>query len=224
MRALLLLATCAALSVAGEDEAKRLRAATETITEMMGTSDRAVPQEILDNSTCAAVIPGMKKAGFIVGGQYGKGFLTCRNDNGTGWKSPAAIRIEGGSVGLQIGGAETDVILLVKSRRGAEKLMSSKFTLGGDVTAAAGPVGREANAQTDLQMRAEILSYSRSRGVFAGISLEGSTLREDAKANAELYGAARSSKEILSTPGATPEVAKPFVAALTKYSGRFGKR
>ncbi|MCX6594186.1 MAG: lipid-binding SYLF domain-containing protein [Acidobacteria bacterium] len=224
MRTFLLFVTAAALAVAGEDEAKRLRAATETIAEMMGTSDRAVPQEILDKSTCAAVIPGMKKAGFIVGGQFGKGFLTCRNDDGTGWKSPAAIRIEGGSIGLQIGGAETDVILLVKSRRGAEKLMSSKFTLGGDVTAAAGPVGREANAQTDLQMRAEILSYSRSRGVFAGISLEGSTLREDAKANEALYGQARSSKEILTTPGQTPEVAKPFIAALTKYSGRAGKK
>ena len=126
---------------------------------------------------CVVIVPAMKQGGFIVGAKYGKGFITCRI--GRGWSAPGAVRVEGGSFGFQIGGAETDVVMLVMNERGADRLLSSKFTLGAEGSVAAGPVGRAATAQTDAKMTAEILSWSRSRGVFAGISLSGATLRED---------------------------------------------
>ena len=135
-------------------------------------------------------MPGLKKGAFILGAKYGKGFVSCRKAGGTGWTAPATVRVEGGSIGLQIGGAETDVVMLVMNERGMQKLMSSKFTLGGEGEVAAGPVGRNASAQTDAKLQAEILSWSRSRGAFAGISLQGATLREDMEDNQELYGKA----------------------------------
>lgn len=223
MRLISLTTIGALLAIGGEAETKRLQEATDTIHEMLKADDKGIPQELLDNSMCAIIVPGMKKAAFLIGGKFGRGFMSCRNDNGIGWKAPAAVRVEGGSVGFQIGGSETDVIMLVKSRKGAEKLMESKFTLGGDVSVAGGPVGRTSTAQTDLQMRAEILSWSRARGVFAGAALDGATLREDKETNKELYGKEMTSKEVLSSSMATPAVAKPFVAALTKHSGRAGK-
>ena len=134
------------------------------LTSVIGSSDRGIPQELLSRAECVIIVPGLENAGFIVGAQYGHGFTVCRRENGAGWAAPAAIRIEGGSFGFQIGGSQTDVIILVMSERGADKLLSSRFTLGAGGSVAAGPVGRTATAQTDAQMHAEILVWSRSHG------------------------------------------------------------
>lgn len=215
---LLVLAAIAGLSQS--DDQKRLDAATAVLHDTMATSDQAIPQELLDKGECVVVIPGMKKGAFIVGAQYGRGFLSCRKASGAGWTAPGAVRLEGGSIGFQIGGQETDIILLVMSKRGAERMMTSKFTLGGDVSVAAGPVGRTSTAETDALMRAEILSWSRSRGVFAGVSLKGSTLREDGDVNKRMYGKEYKNKQIVDSGLATPKAAQPLLAALTKYSPR----
>jgi lipid-binding SYLF domain-containing protein len=144
---------------------KRLEEAAAVFSEIMATPDKAIPQDLLEKAHCIVIVPGVKKRAFIVGGKYGKGYLSCRNKSGVNWSAPATVRIEGGSVGFQIGGSETDVIMLVMNERGADRLLSSKFTLGGEGQVAAGPVGRTATAETDAYMRAEILSWSRSRGV-----------------------------------------------------------
>jgi lipid-binding SYLF domain-containing protein len=162
----------------------------------------------------------MKKGAFIVGAKYGRGFVTCRKEGGVGWSAPGGVRVEGGSVGFQIGGSETDVVMLVMNERGASRLLSSKFTLGGDASVAAGPVGRSVTAQTDATMRAEILSWSRSRGVFAGISLQGATLRQDEDANTGLYGKKITNREIVTANTTPPADAAPLLAALNKYSSR----
>ena len=155
------------------------------LTEIMSAPDKGIPQDLLGKAECLVVVPGVKKAAFIVGAKYGKGFMLCRRAGG-GWSAPAAIRVEGGSVGFQIGGSETDVLLLVMNQGGAKKLMQSKFTVGADANAALGPVGRDSSAETDAQMHAEILTYSRSRGLFAGVSLQGATLRPDEDWNKEI--------------------------------------
>ncbi|MCW5963408.1 MAG: lipid-binding SYLF domain-containing protein [Bryobacterales bacterium] len=215
-----LLALAAIFCVAQSDDEKRLEAATAVLHETMAISDQAVPQELLDKGECVVVIPGMKKGAFIVGAQYGRGFLSCRKAGGAGWSAPGAVRLEGGSIGFQIGGQETDIILLVMSKRGADRMMTSKFTLGGDVSVAAGPVGRTSTAETDAMMRAEILSWSRSRGVFAGVSLKGSTMREDGDVNKRMYGKEYKNKQIVDSGLAVPKGAQPMLAALTKYSPR----
>src|ERR1700722_10996952 len=153
----------------------RLDASADTLTDMMRASDKGIPHDLLDKAKCVVVVPGMKKAGFIFGAKYGRGFAVCQR--GGRWSAPAAMRVEGGSVGFQIGASETDVVLLVMNDGGMKHLLSDKFTIGGEATAAAGPLGRNASAQTDAELNAEMLSYSRSRGLFAGISLEGATLR-----------------------------------------------
>src|SRR5579862_507569 len=153
--------------------ADRLDDAAAVISEIMDTPDKGIPQDLLDRSQCIVIVPGLKKGAFIVGGKYGKGFVNCRKEGGLGWTAPAAVRVEGGSFGFQIGGAETDVVLLVMNERGMKKILASKFTMGAEGEVAAGPVGRSAGAQTDALMNAEILSWSRTRGVFAGISLQG---------------------------------------------------
>ena len=199
---------------------QRLEDATVVFSEIMGTPDKGIPQELLDKSQCVVIVPGLKKGAFIIGAKYGKGFVSCRKAGGTGWTAPATVRVEGGSIGLQIGGAETDVVMLVMNERGMQKLMSSKFTLGGEGEVAAGPVGRNASAQTDAKLQAEILSWSRSRGVFAGISLQGATLREDLEDNQELYGKAYENREILGGKVATPAAASKLISLLDKYSAR----
>lgn len=198
----------------------RLEDAAIVFEEIMGIKDRAIPQDLLDKSACIVVVPGMKKGGFILAAKYGKGYISCRQKDGTGWSAPGAMRIEGGSFGLLIGGAETDIVLLVMNERGADKLLSSKFTLGGEGSVAAGPVGRDSSAQTDAQMRAEILSYSRSRGAFAGVSLTGSTMREDSSDNQTLYGRRLTNREIVRGTVAPPESAKRFISLLNKHSPR----
>jgi lipid-binding SYLF domain-containing protein len=161
-----------------------------------------------------------KKAGFIVGGKYGRGFAMCRRTSGTGWTAPAPIRIEGGSFGLQIGATEQDVILLVMNEGGMKRLLGDKFTIGADAAVAAGPVGRAASAQTDAVMRAEMLSYSRSRGIFGGLTLEGATLRPDDDASKELYTNAVTNKEILTGDVKTPAAAAKLEALLNRNSAR----
>jgi lipid-binding SYLF domain-containing protein len=218
LKPLYLLFFAAAAVFGKEVEAlQRLTEATAVLQEMMTAPDRSIPQDLLAKSQCIVVVPGLKKGAFIVGGKYGKGFISCRK-LGDGWSAPGTVRVEGGSLGFQIGGSESDVIMLVMSGRGAEKLLQSKFTLGGEGEVAAGPVGRDATAQTDAMMRAEILSWSRSRGVFAGISLQGATLRQDLDDNGAIYGRKITNKEVVQSNMPVPNAAKPLVSALNKYS------
>ena len=197
----------------------RLDASAEALADMMKAADKGIPQDLLDKAHCVVIVPGMKKAGFIFGAKYGRGFAACRRAT-SGWSAPAAMRVEGGSVGFQIGASETDVVLLVMNDGGMKHLLSDKFTVGGDATAAAGPIGRDASAQTDAMMHAEMLSYSRSRGLFAGISLEGATLRPDAETNRELYGRSASNREILTGDFKTPSAAGKFERALNRDSAQ----
>jgi lipid-binding SYLF domain-containing protein len=223
MRIAVLIALAAASVMLAKEKNKttqRLDDAVDVITEIMDTPDKGIPQDLLDKSQCMVIVPGLKKGAFILGGKYGKGFVSCRRSGGQGWTAPGAIRVEGGSVGFQIGGSEADVILLVMNERGMKKLLSSKFTLGAEGEVAAGPVGRDATAQTDALMRAEILSWSRSRGVFAGISLQGATLREDLDDNKELYGRAYENQEILEGKASTPAAASKLISLLSKYSAK----
>lgn len=197
---------------------ERLADSADLFTEIMGAPDKSIPQDLLDKSACIVLVPGLKKGAFVIGGKYGRGFAVCRNSGGQGWGPPAAIRIEGGSVGFQIGVSSSDVILLVMNERGMKKLTSSKFTIGADATAAAGPVGRTASAQTDALMTAEILSWSRSRGAFAGVSLDGATLRNDLDENKTMYGQDWNSKQILGSGAKPPESAGKLITVLNKYS------
>jgi lipid-binding SYLF domain-containing protein len=196
----------------------RLNAATDTLTDMMRASDKGIPQNLLDKAKCVVVIPGMKKAGFIIGAKVGAGFAVCRHNGQAGWSAPAGMRVEGGSVGFQIGASETDVVLLVMNDGGMRHLLADKFTIGGDATAAAGPIGRATSAQTDAAMNAEMLSYSRARGLFAGISLEGATVHADTEANKELYGREATNREILTGDFKTPAIAERFERTLTRES------
>ena len=196
----------------------RLDASADTLADMMHAADKGIPQDLMNKARCVVVIPGMKKAGFIFGGKYGRGFAACRHAGGSGWSAPAAMRVEGGSVGFQIGGSETDVVLLVMNDGGMKHLLSDKFTVGGEATAAAGPVGRDASAETDAMLNAEMLSYSRARGLFAGISLEGATLRPDEETNRELYGRSATNREILTGDFKTPASAEKFKHALNRES------
>jgi len=196
----------------------RLDASADTLTDMMRASDRGIPQDLIDKAQCVVVLPGMKKAGLVFGAEYGRGFATCRRHGGSGWSAPAAMRSEGGSFGFQIGASETDVVLLVMNDGGMKHLLSDKFTVGGDARVAAGPIGRDASAQTDAMMNAEMLAYSRSRGLFAGISLEGATLRPDGETNRELYGHESTNREILTGDFKTPVVARRFEHALNRDS------
>ena len=197
----------------------RLQTATTVLSEIMAAPDKGIPQDLLEGAHCIVVVPGLKKGAFIVGGKYGKGFMSCRRATGVGWSAPAAMRVEGGSFGFQIGGSETDAIMLVMNTRGATKLMESKFTLGGDASVAAGPVGRSSTANTDAKMQAEILTYSRSRGAFAGVALDGATLRPDEEGNKELYGNENlKTQQIVEGKVKTTAAGRQFVAQLNKYS------
>jgi lipid-binding SYLF domain-containing protein len=213
---------CAPLFAADDKtkNADRLEDSAALFSEVMATPDKSIPQSLLDKASCIVVVPSLKKAAFVIGGKYGRGFALCRAQGGTGWGPPAAIRIEGGSFGIQIGFSATDVILLIMNERGMKRLMTSKFTIGGEATAAAGPVGRDASAQTDALMTAEILSWSRSKGLFAGASLDGSTLRTDLDENRIMYGQRWDTKQIIDSGAKPPEAASKLLAALNKYSMR----
>ena len=196
----------------------RLDASADTLIDMMRASDHGIPQDLMDKARCVVVIPGMKKAGFIFGAEVGRGFAVCRREGGSGWSAPAGMRSAGGSFGFQIGASETDVVLLIMNDGGMRHLLSDKFTLGGDASVAAGPIGRDASARTDVMMNAEILSYSRSRGLFAGIALSGVSLRPDGEANRVLYGRDSTNREILTGDFKTPEMARKFEHALHRDS------
>ncbi len=200
--------------------AERLNASATVLKEIMEAPDQGIPEDLLGKAHCVAVIPGVKKAGFIIGAKYGRGFLMCRKDIGAGWGSPAAVRVEGGSFGFQIGVSETDVVMLLMDQRSMKGILSSKFTLGGGAEVAAGPVGRSTTAQTDATMRAKILSYSRSRGVFAGLALTGATLRQDKDENKALYGKALTNEQIVDSKVAPPKEATDLLNLLNKYSRR----
>jgi lipid-binding SYLF domain-containing protein len=206
------------LLAAGNEAEQRLEAAAVVFSEVMTAPDQGISRDLLQNAQCVAIVPDLKTAAFVVGGKYGKGYLSCRRAGGEGWSAPAAVRIEGGSVGFQIGASSTDLIMLVMTERGATKLMSSEFTLGAEASVAAGPVGRTATAQSDVQVSADILSWSRSQGLFAGVALEGATLREDLDDNATLYGKRLGTSDIVRTGVRAPEAAARLIALLTEYS------
>jgi SH3 domain-containing YSC84-like protein 1 len=210
--------------VAKEEKSKnaeRLDDSASLLSEIMGTPDRSIPQSLLDKSACMVLVPGLKKGAFVFGGKYGRGFAFCRaNGSGPGWGPPAAVAIEGGSFGLQVGFSSSDLVLLIMNERGAKKLNSSKFTIGAEATAAAGPVGRNATAQTDALLTAEILSWSRSRGFFGGVSLDGATLRSDVNENEAMYGKRWENKQILTSGAKPPASAAKVLALLNKFSPR----
>ena len=208
------------LLAADTEPAKRLGEAATVFSEIMTSPDKGIPQELLEKAHCIVIVPDLKTAAFVVGGKYGKGYLSCRNTSGPGWSAPATVRIEGGSVGFQIGGSSTDLIMLVMSERGADKLLESKFTLGAEGSVAAGPIGRTATAQTDAQMHADILSWSRSQGLFAGVALEGATLRQDLDDNATLYGKRLEKRAIVTTGVRPPQAAARLLSLLNRYSAR----
>ena len=202
-------------TVAWADTHARLSAAADSINELSVAPDKSIPADLLKKAQCIVVVPSMKSGAMIVGADYGRGFASCRT--ASGWSGPAAVKVEGGSFGFQIGGTETEVVMLVMNKEGVNRLLSDKFTLGGEVKVAAGPVGRSGDAKTDAAMTAEILSYSRARGVFAGVALNGATLREDDGGNKDLYGKEMSNKVILSGEVPAPEGASKFLSAVRHF-------
>lgn len=222
---LLLVAVLALAPLMAKDKepAERLHEAAAVFSEIMAATDTSIPQDLLTDSHCIVIVPELKTAAFVFGAKYGKGYLSCRARAGKGWSAPGTVRIEGGSVGFQIGGSSTDLIMLVMTERGADKLLSSKFTLGVEGSVAAGPVGRTATAQTDAQMKADILSWSRSQGLFAGVALEGATLRQDLDDNATLYGKKLENREIVTTGVPAPKAAAELLALLNKHSAQEGR-
>ncbi len=204
----------------GAEPAKRLGQATAVLSEIMAMPDKGIPSDLMGKAHCIVVVPGLKKLAFVVGGEYGSGYLSCRNKGGVGWSAPGSIRIKGGSVGFQIGGSDTDLVMLVMNKGGIDRLLSDKFTLGADASVAAGPVGRTAAAQTDAEMHAEILSWSRTQGVFAGISLEGATLGQDLAENKVIYHRALKNREIVTQGIRVPKVAANLIGLLNKDSSR----
>jgi SH3 domain-containing YSC84-like protein 1 len=203
-----------------DDTTNRLNAAADVVSEMMGAPDKGIPKDLLDKSACVVVVPSVKKAAFIIGAKYGRGFIVCRHKSGRGWSAPGAVKIEGGSFGLQIGGSATDVVMLLMNQSAIDKLLSSKFTIGADASAAAGPVGRTASAQTDAQLHAELLTYSRAQGLFAGVSLDGASLRPDDDANKDMYGKKMSNRDVVLGTVKAPSTAARLIAELDKRSNR----
>jgi lipid-binding SYLF domain-containing protein len=210
--------TFSSLLAADDETTKRLNDAAIVFAEVMDAPDKGIPQDLLEKAHCIVIVPDLKTAAFLVGAKYGKGYVSCRNRSGAGWSAPGSVRIEGGSVGFQIGGSSTDLIMLIMSERGSDKLLSSRFTLGAEGSVAAGPVGRTVTAQTDAQMRAEILSWSRSQGLFAGVALEGATLRQDLDDNAILYGKRLENRAIVTTGVRAPAAAARLLTLLNRYS------
>lgn len=208
--------TAASMLASGSEQ--RIDHAASALQELMRTPDKGIPHDLLERATCIVIIPGMKKGAFVFGGKYGRGFAACRGR--AGWGAPAAVRIEGASFGLQIGGSSTDIFMLVMNAKGMNRLIADKFTLGGEAAAAAGPIGRETSANTDVLMSAEILTWSRSRGVFAGVSLEGATIRPDVGENEKLYGKRMSNKEIITGNVRTPGSARALTSVLNQYANR----
>lgn len=218
-----ILATCAVTLLgsqvfAATDKQKidsRLTRATTVIKEIMATPDKAIPDSILSSAKCVAVVPGFKKGAFVFGGEYGQGVVTCKTARG--WSAPAFIQMTGGSWGLQIGAQSTDLVLVAVNSKGMQDLMQSKFKIGGNASASAGPVGRDASAATNLTLKSELLTYSRSQGLFAGIDLSGTVVHQNTADTRVFYGTDRPFTSILSGKVATPMAARPFVASVARY-------
>jgi SH3 domain-containing YSC84-like protein 1 len=209
--------TLSGVAFALEAAASRLGSATTVLNEIMATPDSGIPTEILGAAKCVAVVPSLLKGGFVVGGAHGRGMATCRT--AAGWSAPAPLTTTGGSIGFQIGGQAVDLIMVVMNDRGMQALLTNKFKLGADASVAAGPVGRHAEGATDWKMRAEVLTYSRARGLFAGISFNGAVIKQDEDATRELYGRMVDFKTILTGAVQTPQSAEAFIAAIRKAAG-----
>lgn len=209
-------------ALAASAASNRLDEATSDLKAMINAGDKSIPQNLINKAECIVVIPNLKKGGFIVGAEYGKGFFSCRKRSGIGWSAPGSVRIAGGKFGFLIGGAETDLVMLVMNRNGMEHLLRNKFQIGGEASAAAGPIGRNASAMTDAEMHAEILSYSRQRGIFGGLDISGATVTEDDKTNRELYGRAISNRNLASGKAGVPvpPAAEEFIHTLNRISSR----
>jgi lipid-binding SYLF domain-containing protein len=215
-----MLALGASLLMAAPLASDRLASAADAFKEVMGIPDKAIPQGLINKAQCFVIVPSLKEGAFVFGGKYGKGFVTCRKDGGVGWSAPGSIRIEGGSFGFQIGGESVDVFMLIMNKKGMDRLLSTKFTLGADAQATAGPVGRSTQAETDAAMTAEILTWSRSKGLFGGVALTGATLRPDDDWNKELYGRAIKNREIITGNVPPPPAAASLMEQLNKISSR----
>ncbi len=215
-----LLALGASLLLAAPLATDRLGNAAEAFKEVMGIPDKAIPQGLINKAQCFVIVPSLKEGAFVFGGKYGKGFVSCRKEGGVGWSAPGSIRIEGGSFGFQIGGEAIDVFMLIMNKKGMDRLLSTKFTLGADAQATAGPVGRSTQAETDAALTAEILTWSRSRGLFGGLALTGATLRGDDDWNKELYGQPIKNREIVTGNVAPPAAAAALMEELNKFSSR----
>jgi lipid-binding SYLF domain-containing protein len=213
---LVLLVTLTAVASDRDDDVNRTNKATQVFKEIMNTPDQGIPQELLESAKCIAIIPGDVKFAFIFGGNYGRGLATCRT--GHGWSAPMFLAIEGGSVGYQIGGSSTDIVMLFMNDHALKSLLSDKFKLGADASVAAGPVGRSAAAGTDLKLDAEILSYSRSKGLFAGVSLNGAVVQADKSGDEAMYGHDVNRHEILSGKVAVPESAQALLHEIGGYA------
>jgi lipid-binding SYLF domain-containing protein len=210
----ILLATPAFLPAQEETPDKRLQNSASTFRDLMSAPDRGIPRKLLERAQCIIIVPGMKKAAFVVGGEYGRGFASCRIPGS--WSAPAPVRLAGGSFGVQLGADSADIILVITSQRGMERLMSDKFSIGADLAAAAGPVGRDAKVDTDVLVKAEILGWSRTRGAFAGVSLNGTVVEPDKSEATRLYGRPWSNREILRGGVAMPEAAKILADELAR--------
>ncbi|MGA9039099.1 MAG: lipid-binding SYLF domain-containing protein [Terriglobales bacterium] len=229
MKKLLLLCViaCLASSVAfaGDDDedkaADRIKAAATVLDEIQAAPDTGIPQDVLGSAECVAVVPSMLKAGFVFGARYGRGVASCRTPKG--WSAPAFFTIKGGSFGLQIGGQAVDLVMLIMNQNGMKNMLSSQFKLGADASVAAGPVGRAATADTDWKMRAQVLSYSRARGVFAGLELSGAAVQRDRDSTLEFYGKLIPSKDLLSGTVDAPQAAYPFLSTLAKWAKEASK-
>ena len=212
---LCLLVALTAVASDREDDVNRTQKATQVFKEIMNTPDQGIPQDLLESAKCIAIIPGEVKFAFIFGGSYGRGLATCRT--GHGWSAPMFVAIDSGSVGYQIGGSSTDLVMLFMNDHALQSLLSDKFKLGADASVAAGPVGRNAAAGTDLKLRAEILSYSRAKGVFAGVSLDGAVMQADKSGDKAMYGDDVNRHEILDGKVAAPESAQALLQELGGY-------
>lgn len=217
LRVLLFAVTLSSAAFAAEAASSRLESAATVLNEIMSTPDKSIPSDILSSAKCIAVVPNLIKGGFVLGGAHGRGMATCRIP--TGWSAPAPLTTTGGSVGLQIGGQAVDLIMVVMNDRGMQALLTNKFKLGADASVAAGPVGRHTEGATDWKLRAEVLTYSRARGLFAGISFNGAVIKQDEDATGELYGRQIDFKTILTGSVPPPQSAEKFLAAVKQAAG-----
>jgi SH3 domain-containing YSC84-like protein 1 len=214
--ALILGVALTALASDRDDDVKRINAATKVFQEIMNTPDKGIPMELLETAKCIAIIPGEKKLALGIGGNYGKGLATCHTARG--WSAPLFLAVGGGSVGFQIGGSSTDIVMLFMNDQALQSLMSDKFRIGADASAAAGPVGRHAAAGTDIKLNAQILTYARSKGVFAGISLDGAVVQADQSGDHAMYGDNVNRRDILDGKVPVPAAARPLLRNIGKYA------